>query len=387
MKRLFWGVTIVVIAFAIVFFAIKIFTFSSQQNTIQSSNEKALLKKLADLNKKLNDSIDAIKNKDDSAFENSFKIYEEQFNKFISESSVTMNDLDDSALTDLREKEWKNYNLLLELSKETESNFRFKEWVNNAKITFENRLTEEFLIAIEKFIYDPDPDQLNYKRGGLLATVADFLINSIKHDVSLRKNGIKTILHKKVVSEWVEDGNKSYYEVWINLETGDIRQELETNYGKEINVLNGKTQKKLALDVNNKLAEWINEGSLKVGIMSEGTDDSQTQFKNKLRNKECYLDGVDVIAENPIYVLKCPIYDLDYHLYHILADSHLPLREMFFREKIISEPEIFKTGEIEFFQDSWFIIAEVVSEEDLPDNFFDQKIPDDYKIEDWVPIG
>lgn len=376
-KKLVFVIFVIAIAFMIFFIVVK---FSGQKTILETKEEK-LLKLVDSLIENLNSNIKSVKIGDTSSVEENLNRYAEQFDKFVLESNKSIKDLDESSLVNLREKEWENYSLFLELKKEIEPYPQFKEQIEDIETAIESRLTQQFLEATEKLIFN-NPKQLNYKGNKLLAVIGDFY-----HQIMSIKVEEKGVIHKKVVCESVKDGSGDSYEAWIDIETGDIRQELQAPYGKEINITSGKTQRKLALDVDNKLAEWIDKGSGKVGIMSEGVDDPHTQFKNKLTEENCWLDGTDIVNVEQTYVLKCPIYDKDYILYYISATSYFPLREMTFYEIILSEPTVIKTGEVELIMDCWFTIAEIIDRESLPDYIFDQKIPDGYRIEDWVPIG
>jgi len=333
---------------------------------------------------------------DISSIINGLEKYKEKFNKFILEGTSQDISLDNNSfLVRLRHKEWDNYKLFLELKIILNSYSQAKQKVEEIESLIENSLTEKFLNSVEIFIIDESEHSSYHNRDFISGPIEKiFEILSI-NNLQVLAAKEKGIIHKKVVGKSPEATDFVWlYEVWIDLDTGNIRQEMQTGENKEIDITDGKTQKKLALDPNNKLAEWLNEKQGKFGIGSEETKDPYTQFKNQLKKKECYLEGTDIFEEKEIYMLKCPIYDKDYSIYYISAENYLPLRHMVFYEKHLIEPtedplksKVIKTGEMQLMYDYWFIVAEIIELKSLPDNFFEQIIPEDYKIEDWVPYG
>lgn len=348
----------------------------------------AKLEELLDSKKSQMEILGGIKTKVESgnlsSIINDLKEFEENFIKFTSESIEIE---DNQFLDDLRKKEWENYNAFLELKESLTSYPQFEETMLSLESVIENSLAEEFIKGTERLIVGGQEGSSYENNNSLNLRLKLFQAQAAEK---------KGVIHKKVVGKSPADGKSSnwFYEAWIDLDTGNIRQEQQIGDSMEIDITNGRTKKKLALEPNKKLAEWLDNTRGKIGIGAEATVDPYSLFKKNIEEGKCFLDGTDIFENKEVYVMNCPIYSKDYSLYYISAKSYLPLRYMVFYEEHLIEPtddpfksNVIKTGKMEFMYDYWFVIGEIVDAESLPNDIFKQEIPEGYEIKDWVPFG
>ena len=196
------------------------------------------------------------------------------------------------------------------------------------------------------------------------------------------------------------------YESWIDLDGNRYRQELRVSSSQppgfeyivestdeagnpvevkqycdiEIDITDGETGKKLALNPYLKAAEWIDPKKGKHGIGEEIIEDPYTVFKTRLETEECHFDGTEIFEGKETYKIKCPLFDIGYRLYYIDAQTYLPVEELSFQRS-------WAEGEIELFIAYKYIIGEIIDRESLPVDFFELKIPIDYKLQEWTPFG
>lgn len=245
----------------------------------------------------------------------------------------------------------------------------------------------------------------------------------------LSSQKIAKVIHKKVVIDptyaketWTMTLIQPCwtYESWIDLEADRYRQELHVSSSRppgfeytvestdeagnpvrikgycdiEIDITDGATERKLALSPYLKAAEWIDPTKGKHGIGNEITKDPYTVFKTRLEKEECYFDGTDIFEEKKVYKIKCPTYDGNYRLYYIDAQTYLPIEEMVFEEILEYEwqqetktSKVIHTGKMRLIMAYRYIIGEIINRESLPLDFFELKIPGDYKLQEFVPYG
>lgn len=334
---------------------------------------------------------------------NSLENYEKKFNDFVIEiQQLNVEKQDRTKLVNLRLNEWKNYKYFLELKKSLESYPQVSQKIGEIENLIESQLKKETIKAVGVLVISP-PKSPSYFYQKSFSKLFESFLKQITNINTLQAATPKRVIHKKAIKDPIDPGESLRdlicwsYESWIDLETGDIRQEQELPRargineppycGKEIDITDGATGKKLALDPINKLAEWIDPAKGKIGIGIEEKVDPYTLFKKTLEEGKCYFDGTDIFESKEIYILKCPIYGKDYKLFYIDARTFLPLKEMVYYEKILTEPEIIHTGEMFLNAAYRYVIGEIIERESLPPDFFELKIPPDYKLQEWVPYG
>ncbi|MCH7605434.1 hypothetical protein IID24_05610 [Patescibacteria group bacterium] len=185
----------------------------------------------------------------------------------------------------------------------------------------------------------------------------------------------------------------SKYESWAELSTGNLREQDRINAAGssiiEINITSGESGKELALDPVNKRAEWLNPQEGKFGL-SGGKDASLNpfeMFQQQLQSEQYEMKGTEIIDGQEVYVLKQTVYKLDFNMIYVSAATYLPIREILYREIIEVTPAgVIHTGEIEK-NTNIIIEGKFIKRSELPLDFFELKIPDGYRLEDFVPFG
>lgn len=185
----------------------------------------------------------------------------------------------------------------------------------------------------------------------------------------------------------------SKYESWAELSTGNLREQDRNNAAGtstiEINITSGENGKELALDPVNKRAEWLDPQKGKFGL-SGGRDASINpfeMFQQQLQSEQYEMKGTEIIDGQEVYVLIHTIYKLDFTRIYVSAATYLPIREILYTEIIEVNPTgVIHTGEIEK-NTNIIIEGKFIERNELPSDFFELKIPDGYRLEDFVPFG
>ncbi|UZE93107.1 MAG: hypothetical protein IB617_03025 [Candidatus Nealsonbacteria bacterium] len=373
----------------------------------------------------LNATVEMADQGDISSVSESLRDYKENFASFISKSGqLDMKEQAKKEVADLRHKEWENYKLFLNLKQEVASYSQLSVEVADIENLIENHLGTQTLEATETLLM-PKFRKTGYLDQNFLLT----LLKNLLEKISVQAASEKNVIHKKVIIDpayaketwtmtliqpcWV-------YESWIDLEANKYRQELHVSFSRppgfeyivestdeagrtvevkeycniEVDLTDGETGKKLALNPYLKAAEWVDPIKGKHGIGEESTKDPYTTFKTKLEEEECYFDGTDIFEGKEVYKIKCPTYDINYRLYYIDAQTYLPIEEMVFEEILEYEwqqetktSKVIHTGEMELIMAYKYIIGEIIERESLPSDFFELKIPAGYKFQDWAPYG
>lgn len=219
------------------------------------------------------------------------------------------------------------------------------------------------------------------------------------------------------------------YESWAELSTENLREQNQVNFGGgvrertcevEIDIASGASDKKLALDPVRKKAEWMDFQKGKIGISGREATNNFDPFQNfnqQLKSGEYELQGTEVIDGQEVYALrrdysKLYNYDtLDFDLLYINATTYLPIRRTSYGEIIeikrteiqpiyneddffpagapptpTIKTEIIRTGVIEKVMNV-IIEGKFIERSELPQDFFEMKIPDGYRLEDFVGFG
>jgi len=369
----------------------------------------------------------------------------ENYKKKFSEFSLKSNQLeiekilDKNLITNLRRSEWENYKLFLDLEKLLSNHPQFSQKITEIEDLIESELKTQILKSVE--ILTPKTKASSYLEISPFSKVINFFL---VYAADLQK-----IIHKKVFS-----GENWKYESWIELETGNIRQEIKIKTTREIiseiDITDGETGKKLALNPEEKLAEWLDPKKGKHGIGDEETKDPFTVFKTNLEEGKCSLEGVDIVENKEVYLVECPFYEREYFRikgectiegkefgkkcisqgeiceeeildpnkeiytlkcldYEIIGDSaqqwghyntkeyklfyidvqiYFPIKELVYEEHLYLEEKI--PNEFKLYKTlnfSYQFEGEIIDRESLPADFFELEIPSDYKLQEWTPYG
>lgn len=351
--------------------------------------------------------------------------YKEKFTSFSSKSEqINLKEQAKEDITDLRYKEWKNYKLFLDLKQKVASYSQLSDKITDIENLIENHLKNQTLEATKNLLI-PNLKETSYlDQNFLLASLKEFL-----GVIPVQAAAEKGVIHKKVIIDPAYAKETSTmtliqpcwtYESWIDLDANRYRQELHVSSSRppgfeytvestgeagnpvrikeycdvEIDITDGETGKKLALNPYLKTAEWIDPKKGKHGIGEERTKDPYTIFKTRLEKEECYFDGVDTFEGKEVYKIKCPTYDVNYRLYYIDAQTYLSFEEMLFEEILEYEwqqetktSKVVHTGRMRLIMAYRYIIGEIINRDSLPIDLFELEIPPDYKLQEWTGYG
>jgi hypothetical protein len=364
--------------------------------------------------------------------------YEEKFSNFnLKISQLEIEKISDKNLiTNLRKSEWENYKSFLDLKKSLTNYPQFSQKVTEIENLIEDNLKNQILKAVKT---------LTIKNKVSSSFKSPFLAGIIKIFLA------QTTPSQKVIHKRVSSGESWKYESWIELETGNIRQEIRIKTAREIiseiDITDGKTGKKLALNPDKKLAEWLDPKKGKIGIGDEQTKDPFTIFQTDLEEGKCHLEGADIFENKEVYVIECPFYEREYFkikgecvveskefgkkcigqgeickeevldpnkeiytlkcpdyeivgepteqwghyntkeykLFYIDVQTYFPIKELIYEEHLYLEERV--PNEFKLYKTlnfSYQYEGEIIDRELLPPDFFELKIPDGYELKEWV---
>ena len=388
-------------------------------------NIKEVQSTIASLIEELNATLEMADQGDISSISKALQDYKGKFTSFSSISEqINIKEQTKKDIADLRYKEWENYKLFLDLKQKVASYSQLSDKITNIENLIENYLENQTLEATKALLIPKFRETSYLDQNFLLISLKEFL-GIIPVQAAFEKG----VIHKKVIIDpayaketWTMTLIQPCwtYESWIDLDTNRYRQELHVSSSRppgfeyvvestdeagrpletkeycdhEIDVTDGTTGKKLALNSYSKLAEWIDPTKGKHGIGDEITKDPYTVFKTRLEKEECHFDGTDTFEGKEVYKIKCPTYDVNYRLYYIDAQTYLPVEEMLFEEILEYEwqqetktSKVIHTGKMRLIMAYRYIIGEIIDRESIPIDFFELKIPPDYKLQEWTPYG
>jgi len=328
------------------------------------------------------------------------KKYEASFNSYTATiNRLNIETVDKNLLKSIRLGEWGNYKLYLTVKQRFTTNSLASQTIATTQKILDGYLKSQSIQALSRIVIKPSKKSTAlFPR--FASKIDKMIINTVK------AAGQRNVIHKKVILDPDDPGKSGRilicwgYESWIDLESGDIRQEQDVTFGNkcqtEIDITEGATGRKLGLNPVDKLAEWIIPP--KRGIGDETKKDPYSDFKDQLETGEYILLGTDIFNGQEVYVLKRPGYKLDYEIISLDAVSYLPVRSLsYIEDVIIIEPtpdaddptisKLIRTGKLINNFGLRYIVGEVIEKESLPSDFFELKIPDGYELKLWVPHG
>lgn len=310
------------------------------------------------------------------------KEYEVEFNGYISTiNQLNIETIEKNLLKSIRLAEWGNYKLYLTVKQQFAINAVASQTIIKTQKILDNYIKSQSIKSLDKIVV-----KTNKKSSTLfpnfISKVKETLVNTVKAEQ------LQGVIHKKVIVDPDNPGENRQlmlncwsYESWVDLESGNIRQE-QTLGNKEcrteINITEGATGRKIGLNPVDKLAEWIIPP--KIGIGSEITSDPYTDFKNKLEQGKYILFKTDILNGQEVYVLRMTIPGpSDYAIIYLDATSYLPLLKLLYMEE--GREESFINFGLQY------VVGEIIKKESLPLDFFELKVPDGYELREWVPQG
>ncbi len=328
------------------------------------------------------------------------KKYEIGFNSYVETvDKLNIEKIDENLLKSIRLAEWQNYRIYLTLKERFNTNTVALQSIITTQKILERYIKDQSVKALSRIVINSDKNKKSSSLFPYLVGRVEEAIIRIAEAQEQKKN----VIHKKVILDPDDPGKSGKnlicwgYESWVDLETGDIRQEQNVTSGNkcktEIDITEGATGRKLALNPVDKLAEWI--VSPKTGIGDEIKKDPYSDFKDKLEKGEYILLGTDTFNGQEVYVLKRPVYQLDHEIIYLDAVSYLPVRSLSYIEEVIIETipgdstksNIIRTGKLINNFGLRYVVGELIERETLPSDFFELKIPEGYELKMWVPGG
>jgi hypothetical protein len=325
------------------------------------------------------------------------KKYKAGFNSYTATiNKLNVEAVDKSLLKSIRLAEWENYKLYSIVKQRFATNNVASQTIATTQKILDEYIKSNSIKSLSRIVIKPSK-----KSSALFPRFASKIEKMIINTVRAKEQ--RSVIHKKVILDPDDPGKSGQnlicwsYESWVDLESGNIRQEQKVPFGNkcqtEIDITEGTTGRKLGLNPVDKLAEWIIPP--KIGIGSETKKDPYSNFKDKLENGEYILLGTDTFNGQEVYLLKKPVYNLDHEIIYLDAVSYLPVRSLSYIEDVIIEPipgdstrsNVIRTGKIINNFGLRFIVGEVIERESLPKDFFELKIPDGYELKGWVPQG
>jgi hypothetical protein len=343
---------------------------------------------------------------DTSSIVAALKKYKTEFNNYtLTINQLNLGVVDKNSFKSIRLAEWGNYKLYLAAKQRFATNTVASQTLTETQKLLDNYIKDQSKKSLDQIVV-----KASKKSGTLfprfLSRIGEIMVDTVEAESS------RNVIHKKVILDPDDPGRNGRlllcwsYESWVELETGNIKQEQSVTFGTkgdynykcqtEVDIADGATGSKIGLNPVDKLAEWIIPP--KRGIGSEAKKDPYSEFKEKLEQGVYVLLGTDIFNGKEIYILKEPGYQLAYEIISLDAVNYLPVRKLGYAEDIIvigptpdaadpTKSTIIRTGKVINELGFRYIVGEVIERESLPLDFFEPKIPDGYELKEWVPHG
>ncbi|GEM_PF-5219295 len=373
-------------------------------NNISNSEGNKAKEQMKSLTSILQDELLKMGPSDTSLIATAVKKYETGFNTYIATiNQLSIVEIDQDSLKSIRLAEWENYKLYLAVKQRFATNTMASQVIVKTQKILDDYIKSQSIKSMDPIIVKTS------KKSSTLfpdfpSRIGEMIINTAKAEQTTGG-----VVHIKAILDPDDPGQSgkllacSGYESWVDLRTGDVRQEARGGLDKcqiEINITEGATGRKIGLNQTYRLAEWIMPP--KIGIGDEVKKNPYADFKEKLDQGMYVLSGTDIFNGKEVYLLKTffissarPEDRLNYQVTYLDAVSYLPIRKLSYGEDVAVEPipgdptksNIIRTGKAVNNFGTRYIAGEIIKRESLPSDFFELKIPDGYELRDWVANG
>lgn len=376
-----------------------------QKTSISNSSETKVLEEKIDLlNTSLNKIISYSKQqKDISTIAQSLDEYKNGFNDFSLVSGKTkLSNLDKTSLEKLNLKIWEDYKLFFETKHLLSSNTSLSAKITEIQEILYTYLKSNISRSLNSILVKPNKKTSMTDSHNFISKFLNFNYQLIQTAQAQTEDAI---IHKKVIIDPSSPGTSGgkllcwRYESWVDLETGNIRQEVDSRFGDKcrtyIYIQSGKTDEQLALDPINKFAEWVKPPKVGVGSDLESKSNPYVEFKTNLEQGVYTLEGTSIYKDKETYKVRRSLYKNDYEDVYLDMNSYLPIAKLAYEEDIVvktdpddnTKSEVIRTGNMVNTYNFYFQTAEQINKSSLPSDLFDLTIPQGFELHDFVPFG